>query len=261
MSRKKIILLGLLGAFVIAAVAGVLAVKINYSAKKEKAVQIAQRYLSQKYEQKMLYSNVNYFWIDPTGYHVIFTPSNNPELYFEVIVQNNLTIAKGLQEFGNSTCPDNYYLRYFEYYTSRQMNKDIQNIWGENAQINVIADDSDIYSHSVPFEINEHMTAKEMETFLKYDFYITTNLLLDSGSKITEAKRMFKLIKVVQKSSYKPTEILFWYKTGKDEKKDDLTDSKTWPEMYIEFGDWSSITTVDQVIAEMDAQYAQWLKD
>lgn len=249
------ILGGIIAIAIAIAVVGTIAIKHHLSSNEKMAVRLAQEYLAQKYEQEMQFYHVRFSWIDPSLYQVTFTPADNPNLYFQVIVQQNLTIAEGLQEFGYSTYPDNYYLNYFTFHTSRAIEKDVQNIWDESASVHVSIDSPALYSYRMPTEFNEHMSAEEMAPFLNYDYHITLNRLLDSRFKTEEAEKILQTISVFQISQYDPREILFWYQTGKNAKQKVLTDSKTWPEMYIKFENWSEISTIDEVVQAMDEQW------
>jgi hypothetical protein len=198
---------GIIGGIIAVAVIGTFAVKLYMSFKEHKAIQLAQEYLVQKYKQEMQFRHARFSWIDPSLYQVTFTPADNPELYFQVIVQQNLTILEDLKEFGHSTCPDNYYLNYFSFHTSRQIRECVQNIWGESASAYVPDKSSGLYSYSVPSEFNEHMTVEEMGTLLDYDIYIRTNHLLNNELKMAEAQRILYLIRYVQVRSLGQKEI------------------------------------------------------
>jgi len=260
MRKRRKIIFGIIGGIVAVAVIGTFAVKFYLSSKEDKAIQLAQEYLAQKYEQEMQFHHARFSWIDPSCYQITFTPAGNPELYFQVIVQQNLTILEGLKEFGHSTCPDNYYLNYFSLYSSRQIGEYVQNIWGESASAYVPDKSSGLYSYSVPSEFYEHMALEEMEAFLDYDVYIRTDQLLNNESKIPEAQRILDMIRYVQTSQFKPTEILFWYNTGIVEKGEEIRKSISFgngtdPYHMGRFENWSETVSIEEIVKAMDDQW------
>jgi hypothetical protein len=255
MSMRRKIIFGILGGIIAIAVIGAIAIKCYLSYGEKAAAQLAKDYLAQKYEQEMQFHYAVFSLADPICYHVVFTPANNPELYFDVIVDDDLTLDEWITKPGYTSSSDDYYLAYFRFHTSREIEKIAQSIWDESASATAPVDDRGAYPYSVPFGFNEGMSAEEMEPFLDYDYYIITNRLLDSESKQKEAQRMLNMIELVQASKYKPEKILFWYKTGKDENEGEQADSKTWAEMYIEFINWPEISSIEEVLQAMDEQW------
>jgi hypothetical protein len=128
----------ILGIIVAVVVLGAASIKSYLSYKENKAIQIAQEYLNQKYEQEMQYESTRFSWIDPSLYHVSFSPVCNSEIIFEVIVYPDLTIPEDRWEFRQSSwSADNYYVKYFEYCMEEYLAADVKRLWGNDATVKV----------------------------------------------------------------------------------------------------------------------------
>lgn len=249
---------GIIGIIVIIAVAGTIAVRYHLSVKERKAVQLAQEYLDQKYEQEMQFESVRYSWVDPGLYHVYFI-STDTEIRFEVQMW-----PKAL-DFPEVTTDDryiwdNYLSRFFCRKTEELVSPEVKMIWDENAKILVVLSSSNVYPSRRTSDPNEQMTASEMEPLYNYDFYIETNRLLNNESKIEEANRMFDMIEYVKKTQYRPREVLFWYQTGAIEKGKEI-EKKIWfgdgndPYHIGRFENWFEINNVEEVVKAIDEQW------
>lgn len=235
----------IIGIVVAVAVVGLISVKLYLSSKENKAIELAQEYLSQKYDKEMKYESIRFSWIDPSLYHVSFAPANNPEIVFEVLVQQDLTIQGGIREFGqNSSSADNYYIKYFEYLMEEFLSNDAKRLWGDDVKVMVLQMNSGLYSFSVPPELNETMPLTEMEVLLKnYWIYIkTSEITLDDRSLEESANRIFEFIQVIKNNGFMPETIDFWYPTTEDETTD------------VALHNWNEIDTVDQVVELLKAE-------
>jgi hypothetical protein len=255
--RRKKLVFWVISIIIFVAIVGSIAVKCNLSAKERKAVQIAQEYLAQKYEQEMIYESVRYSWIDPGLYHVYFI-SSDTDVHFEVQMWPKVL------DFPEETTDDkyiwdNYLNSFFCQKTKETILPKVKMIWDEKVGMQVILSTGKAYPLRGTVEPNEQTTAIEMEPFYNYEFYINTNRILDNESKMEEATRILDMIQYVQDSQYQPREMLFWYQTGSIEKGKDV-------EKNIEFVDgsmpshsgklenWIGIYNVEDVIAVMDEQ-------
>lgn len=251
-------MLWIIGIILAIVVLGISILNISLSKNEQKAVQIAKDYLAPKYTQEMLYSSVRFSLIEPSLYHVTFSPVNNPELYFVVLVASDLTLREQTNKYGHFI-PDDYYLKFFSFESKKIFQENVEKIWGENAYIGVPVDDRGIYgANRIPIELNEKMTAEEMEPFIDYNFYITTNVLFDIAAKNEEAQKILEMIQHVQASQYRPREILFWYLTGKPKEKEVYLDFSTRAEANIEFKNWAEITSIEEIETIM---YEQWVSE
>jgi len=231
---------------------GALSIKGYYMFKGNKAVQIAEAYLAQKYEQEMIYENVRYSWIDPGQYHVYFT-SAETKVWFGVSMWPQALEFQGTPP--DEYIWDNYLDSFFCRKTEEIILPEITASWDDNSSIQVVQHSRNVYPKKNTSEINEHMTEREMEPFYNYEFYVTTSRLLNSESKMEEARRILNLFQSIQELDYHPVEILVWYQTGKDERKEVSTDSETWAKRYIKFDAWEEIDSADQVVNIMNEQW------
>ncbi|KJR97694.1 MAG: hypothetical protein VR68_12305 [Peptococcaceae bacterium BRH_c4a] len=238
----------IIGIVVAVAVVGIISVKLYLSSKENKAIELAQEYLSQKYDEEMNYESIRFSWIDPSLYHVSFSPANNPELVFEVLVQQDLTIQGGIREFGQSnSSADNYCIKYFEYLMEEFLSDDAKRLWGDDVKVTVLQINSGLYSFSVPPELNNTMSLNEMEALLKnYWIYIkTSEMKLDDQSLEESANRIFEFIQVIKNNGFMPETIDFWYPTTEDETTD------------VALRNLNEIDTVDQVMGQLKAELAK----
>jgi hypothetical protein len=229
------LILGIIFAVIIIVAASI---KTYLTFKENKAVQIAQEYLNQKYEQEMQYQNVRFPWIDPSLYHVRFSPVNNPEIIFEVLVQLDLSLTEKDNKHGNFI-PDNYYVKYFEYCMEKYLVADVKHLWGDNATIKVLDVNIGSAAFSVSPKINDEMTLMEMEPLIDdYWIYIRTNDTLVEELLEPIANRILEFIQIVKDNGFEPETLNFW---------SDGSES----EMDMLLKNWDEIDSVDQIIAQL----------
>lgn len=250
---------GIIGTIVVVAVIGTIAAKYHLSMKEHSAIQIAQKYLAQKYEQEMQFQNVRYSWIDPSLYHVTFL-SASTNVKFEVSVwPKALNFPQNMTDYGDEVT-DSYLKDYFCQKTEEVILPEMRAIWDENMSINVSLSTSNLYSQRVTEKPNEQMMAIEMEPFYNYDYYIHANRILNNDSKIEEAERILDMIRYIQANQYYPREVLFWYQTGATEKGKKI-ENRIWfgdgtdPYHIGRFENWSKISSVEEIIQAIDEQW------
>lgn len=194
-------------------IGGTITVKFIQRSKENKAIQIATEYLEQKYEQKMVYQRIRYSWIDPSLYHVTFSPESHPDISFEVLIQNDLTLRNNIQEFRQTTSPDNYYLKYFEYLMTEFLSDDINRLWNDTASITVLQHNIGLYSFTIPFELNDSMSLQDMESLISnYWIYIQTTEALESSHDFENAAfLLYEFFQVLKNNSFSPDVISFKY--------------------------------------------------
>lgn len=211
-------------------------------ANNRKAVSLAKDYLAQTYDQEMQYQSVRYSWIDPSLYHVTFSPAAIPELTFEVLVQTNLTILpEGMQEFGGKrSCPDNYYTAYFDWLLSAQLQDPIASLWPQGTA-HVLTADGGIYGFLIPSGLNDTISLSEMAALIdEYYVYVDPNEPLNASNMQEEAQRILALFQQVQESGYCPTAIIISYLKENAAPNDNLF-------LYVHFQDWQKIYTLEPV--------------
>jgi hypothetical protein len=184
-----------------------------------KAINIAEKYLSQEFTQKMVFKKI----IAPlTGdtYYLYFYPKNNPELVFTVYVDY-------YPELGNPE--DDYYIDYF----SLEINKKLKKLFGKDAFVNI-----NITSESTS-DFTEQTTLLEMIDSLEYYFNILTEQQFDRSK--TPAK-IWEMISFIQESDYEPEYLEFAYYAYKKE------------DIYFKFTNWKEIQSVDEIIEYIDSK-------
>lgn len=257
MRRRKKITLVILTALVVVLIVFFIFAWRQYERRKAQAVTLAQAYLAERYNQEMQFEHVYHrVFADPALYVVFFTPTDQPHLFFDVIVQYNLTILGDAQEFGKISSPDNYLLRYFEYYAEQDIQPDIEKIWDETVEFSVWVEDSGIYSHSSYAGIHENMPVLEMEPLLEYRYVITPGQVLTQTSIEAEAQKIFTLLQAVRESPFHPSYFAFHYDTGEKKRTSIFGKSEAVRERVV-IEDLDSIVSVEQVLQQLTAQWSR----
>ena len=248
MNRRKKIMLGIIGGVVLIMVMGVTAVIHYLSAKEKQAIQTAQAYVAQQYLQKMNYESIRFSWVDPAIYHVYFSQTNNPDLKFEVIVQQDLTLREKNTASGHEYMPDNYYMAYFELQMAYAFKNDVAKIWSNNAIAFVSAPNPALYSFAIPLGLNDQLTLSEMEVLIEeYLIYINTETPLSEENILDEAEKILAFIQNVRESGYNPDRLVMRYIVPKALKDN----SKV---CVFSINNWQNLITVEQVVEKMNNQ-------
>ena len=217
----------------------------NFLPKYDQAISIAQEYLDQKYNQKMIYKDIRKAPIDPGVYHVTFSPAKNPEIEFEVIIPNSLTLPERVFNFDQGDwSADNYYFKYFEYHMKEYLAGDVNRLWGDNVTLRVTVIDDGIF-FTIPPELNDTMTLEEMKTLIdNYRISITgDDVPADSVSLDVLANKIFEFIQIIKSEGFIPERIN--YSAGSE------TDR-----VNVGFTDLNQIETVTQVIEQLEVEFA-----
>ena len=199
---------------------------------------MAKEYLNEKYSQPMTYKGVRFSIVDPSVYHVYFSPENNSEIEFEVIIQADLTI-KNTREMNYETVPqraDNYYIQYFRNALMKELASYVENVFGENVDINVVTSKGS-YGYLVPEELNDTLSVTEMEKIYdKYRIYILTDETFSGEEALRNlSENTFEFICVLKEKDYIPVEFGVQYFDGSGNKK------------QVTFGNISTINSEEQV--------------
>jgi len=193
----------------------------------------------------MQYSSIKFSRIDPALYHVYFSPSNNSDIVFEVMVQKNISLRTPTSDNKYIYVPDNYYIAYFEFELGEFFKNDVNKIWGDDANTRVLFPNPAMYAFGIPHGLNDQQSLEDMAALLEtYSLVVTLNLDLNTDTQTNEAEKIFKFIKIVQGSDYAPNRISFWYKSSK------TTESKN-GQINIVFDDWMDISTVSQILEQL----------
>lgn len=206
--------------------------------RENRAVKMAKEYLKEKYSQPMIYEGVRYPVVDPAVYHVYFSPSDNREIIFEVLVQADLSIATTSRE-NHKIVPqsaDNYYPQFFGYALMKYLSPDVRKVFGENADINVVTS-SGTYGHYVPEGLNDKLSLDEMENIYdKYRIYILIDEIYPDEEALRKlSEETWEFICMLKEKDYIPVEFGVQYLDESGNMK------------HIRFGDISTINSEEQV--------------
>ena len=253
--RKRIMLFLACLMCVTAVVFSIATLKIHV--RKGVATQIAEKYLFDAYEQEMLFSSVRFSWSDPSLYRVTFSPINNPSMFFQVIVQQDLAILESKEENGIRKSPDNYLSSLFSFHFETKLQYYIDSIWDGDVSVSVEVNTVGTYAFNTPAQINEHLTPEEMEPYFKYSLFINAKRLLDTNNRVEEAKSIMKMISAVRAESIEPEAIfIFYYSESKN--KSLLSGNNKMSRSYINFVNWAGISNLNEILEVVDEQ---WFKE
>ncbi len=101
---------------------------LTWRIERRKQNDIAVKYLESVYIEQMKSIKVRLSYIDPSMYHVYFTPESNPNLTFEVLIMLDFRLP-------TKNKPDNYLLKYFEFYFVKNIQSIIEELNLEELQL------------------------------------------------------------------------------------------------------------------------------
>ena len=224
---------------------------------KNKAKELALEYVARTYEQEMCFVRVEYIFGEPTLYYVYFSPENNPDLIFKVMVQKDLTISpEKTNKYGNYFRPDNYYIANFEYLMEKEFSSDIQTIWVDGAEIIGRVPNNAVYAFRMPKELSDELALLQMDGLIEeYLLIIDTKHFLkdEETEKQDEAERILEFINSVKASGYSPQRIVFWYDIPKIEQYGIPSYSFTKAGSgKVSFEDWKDIETTERIAHDIN---------
>ena len=193
----------------------------------------------------MIYQDIRKDPIEPGSYHVTFSSSKTPEVEFEVIVPDSLTLPERVWDFsGSDFSADNYYHKYFEYRMKEYLAADVNRLW-EGATVRVSIMKNGRYFTNTP-ELNDTMTLEEIETLID-NYWIVVRVddnPLDNKSLKVLPNKIFDFIQIINNEGFTP-EGIGYYNTSEVASK------------YAEFSNYSEIETVTQVREQLEAEFAE----
>lgn len=205
--------------------------------RENRAVKMAKEYLKEKYSQPMIYEGVRYPVVDPAVYHVYFSPSDNREIIFEVLVQTDLSMDSTCKiDNENVQSADNYYIQFFRYALMNDLSPDVRKVFGENADVNVVTS-SAFYVYCMPEKLNDKLSLDEMENIYdKYRIYILIDEIYPDEEALRKlSEETWEFICMLKEKDYIPVEFGVQYLDESGNMK------------HIRFGDISTIDSEEQV--------------
>jgi len=248
LSLRRIMYIAL-GIFVMFIVVMIIAVKYSIWLGGQQAVEIAEGYLAKEYGEEMIYwGDVEYIMIEASRYYLTFNPAKNPDLAFTVSVPDGVKLGEYADEYNNAVS-DNYYIRYFEYYCAKRFYNDFKKIWGTNVgTLFVDASPLDMKTASYKKQIvNGELSLSELKSlFEPYYIRIGIDYRFDETIKASEAQKIYDFIIKVNQSGLALREIHYSYRLSTDDEENLIN-------IYIK--NLTEITSIEQVIEQIDAQY------
>lgn len=155
------------------------------------AKNIADNYLSEKYNDKMVYKSISYVFIDSAGYYIRYSSENYPDVYFNVLINSSL-FDKDI------SISDEYKLRLFRWRLEEEMNSVF------NKQLKELGSDTELRVF-LSFYKNDEIDIDEpiFEIQKEIPYYIRVY------TSCTNVEKLEKFYKYIYQEGYTPKDITF----------------------------------------------------
>ncbi|MGN0161335.1 MAG: hypothetical protein ACI4AQ_08115 [Lachnospiraceae bacterium] len=190
-----------------------------FSHNKNKAREIAVEYVNENFEQQMNCLGVNVSVWETVVYSVYFSPENDADLIFEVM------LSRDFELLGH---PDNYILKYYEKEIYKRLESLVASIWSEASVL--LIDHQPLFGFQIAEGLDETSTFEDIQGEVSYSLWVNINTEMKASKVQTEAAKIYELIKKIQEEQYIFEEISFFYIDAR-----------------IEFTNWKEINSVLEV--------------
>lgn len=199
--------------FIVGAVVGIgIEIQYSFTLNKTRAVETAERYLRQEYNQEMQFKDVDWF-LDPGIFYVSFSPSNDPEIVFQVLVHGGLRVDEPTE----ATRADNYYIAWFEHNLENYFDEEVKRLWGDSAEVLVTVNNPAEVCFWIDKEINDTLPLPDVAALFG-DYHICVR----AENVLEDAETMFNFVQFVKQNDFLSTSVIFVRTT--DEQRVELTD-------------------------------------
>lgn len=173
----------------------------------DKAQKVATEYLQNKYSQEMqcVQSRVSCF-VDPVLYHIYFSPSNNPEMVFDVVLGVDFALKN---DFEHNISADNYLLKMFEKSVRETVEPEVKAVWGDDARVSIMYN-SGLYGFKIPDGLSEYSSDEELQNGIPHDVVIYIDKEI-SGEDADEYSKIFGLLETFKQKKCFFANIEFCY--------------------------------------------------
>ncbi|MCD8091248.1 MAG: hypothetical protein LUD81_11630 [Clostridiales bacterium] len=177
--KKRIKVKALILAALLVVIAGVfIKLKANSRALNNERIGLAERYLENKYEQKMIYDHIESAGKESGGVCVYFHTETQPEIDFHVLVYGSDLGSESINDDVRKTVKDGYvfsrdtyfYFR-FSNYVKKAGAETVEKIWPEDTEVKAYIENL----HAVPENVYEGMSDEETEKNWNYELYIAVD--------------------------------------------------------------------------------------
>lgn len=166
------------------------------------AIECAETYLSEKYEQKMELLTIARNRATDWSYSLLFAPSDNEDLKFFVHLASDL--KPKIREDGILAYPEDGYLATrFSYNAKQELLEMMPHEIKTMGDLSVSSGGS-IYGISA---LREDMSQQEMSELLTYDLWVSIHSTLSEETKLSLAENIVELLQVVLNSAYHPNTV------------------------------------------------------
>lgn len=225
-------------ACLVVSIGGIAAFVIELNFAKQKAVQLADKYLENKYESEMVLTDVHFELFDASVYRVSYYPKNNPEIVFDVIVQGFMYVEHdNIVNDKEGYFADNYYLRYFEHFMEEYLADDVARSFGEKTVLSVKENTQGLHSYCMHPLLTDNLNIDDMEALINgYDIEINLSAYR-VATEIAEdiSNSLYGFIFYLQSSGFEPSAITIIFEAENGKRRQVL------------FGEISQITDPEQV--------------
>lgn len=167
-----------------------------------RAIECAETYLSEKYEQKMEFLTISRNRYTDWSYSLLFAPTDNSDLIFHVHLASDL--KPEIREDGILTYPsDSYLTARFCYNAKQELLEMIPHKIKTMGDLTISSGGS-IYAIRA---VQEDMSQQEISELLTYDLWVSIHSTLSEETKLSLTGNVVELLQVVLNSTYHPNTV------------------------------------------------------
>lgn len=194
---------------------------------RQTAINVAEKYLEEKYSTEMQIHSVKYKYLDAHGlirsyFYVYAAPKSNPGIRFYVVLDAT-TFSPVYNDFGYRI-PDNYIQTLFSHWLAKTLGKTVTEFWGKNARAEV--------SLFGEFQNTENLSETDsielMSQSIEYELRIITERKLEDCNFEEETDRILQVFDEIKQLNVGERKIYIKY--------------RNWD---ISFSEWSDVTKDD----------------
>ena len=230
--------MAVLFACLVVSISGIAAFVIQLNFAEQRAVQLADEYLENKYQNEMVLTDIRFELFEPSVYRVGYYPENNPDIVFDVIVQGFMYVER--DNVVNETegyFADNYYLKYFEYLMEEYLATEVERFFGEKADFSVKENTQGLHSYCMHPLLTDDLDIEDMEALINdYDIEISLSVYSVNAEIVEDiSNSLYGFISYIRNNGFEPNGITVIFEAENEKRRQVL------------FSDINQITEPEQI--------------